>query len=205
MGLFRRSQDTLTHWGIPGQKWGVRRWQYPDGRFTEEGKERYFGKNAESEGYVTKNKDGSYSATDKGIEEIVKLTENYKKPYTMKEKLQSLFDSKANFNIELIELGREIVYRKAKTVTNFEYPNKEIARSARVDFAPEKNKKYNNYMARLNNSLDKLDTNGLYDLSNMRYDRVNSPGYKDFNTKYRTVKIPYGEDESDTVSKYWNK
>ena len=41
MGLIRRN-GTLTHWGIPGQKWGVRRWQYPDGRFTEEGKERYF-------------------------------------------------------------------------------------------------------------------------------------------------------------------
>ena len=75
MGLVRRSQDTLTHWGIPGQKWGVRRWQYPDGRFTEEGKERYFGKNAESEGYVTKNKDGSYTMTEKGYNNTDKILE----------------------------------------------------------------------------------------------------------------------------------
>ena len=40
-------EDVIKHWGIPGQKWGVRRWQYPDGRFTEEGKERYFGQNAD--------------------------------------------------------------------------------------------------------------------------------------------------------------
>ena len=37
------SDSTLSHYGIPGQKWGTRRWQYPDGRFNEEGKIRYFG------------------------------------------------------------------------------------------------------------------------------------------------------------------
>lgn len=37
------SDETLAHYGILGQKWGERRWQYPDGRFNEEGKERYFG------------------------------------------------------------------------------------------------------------------------------------------------------------------
>ena len=34
------SDSTLSHYGIPGQKWGTRRWQYPDGRFNEEGKIR---------------------------------------------------------------------------------------------------------------------------------------------------------------------
>lgn len=34
----------LQHYGTLGQKWGVRRWQNPDGTFNAEGKERYFGK-----------------------------------------------------------------------------------------------------------------------------------------------------------------
>lgn len=33
--------SVLFHWGILGQKWGVRRYQYQDGRLTDEGKKRY--------------------------------------------------------------------------------------------------------------------------------------------------------------------
>ena len=33
--------DSLQHHGIIGQKWGVRRYQNPDGTLTEEGKQRY--------------------------------------------------------------------------------------------------------------------------------------------------------------------
>ena len=35
--------DSLKHFGIPGQKWGTRRWQNPDGTFNAAGKLRYFG------------------------------------------------------------------------------------------------------------------------------------------------------------------
>lgn len=35
------SNTELVHWGIKGQKWGVRRYQNPDGSLTPEGKKRY--------------------------------------------------------------------------------------------------------------------------------------------------------------------
>lgn len=33
--------DCLWHWGVKGQKWGVRRYQNQDGTLTTEGKKRY--------------------------------------------------------------------------------------------------------------------------------------------------------------------
>ena len=35
----------LKHHGIQGQKWGIRRYQNPDGTLTEEGKKRYLNSN----------------------------------------------------------------------------------------------------------------------------------------------------------------
>ena len=42
--------DDLCHFGIQGQKWGVRRFQNEDGTFNEAGKERYF-ENGTGENY----------------------------------------------------------------------------------------------------------------------------------------------------------
>lgn len=40
-----QKDDELYHHGIKGQKWGIRRYQNPDGSLTPEGKMRYSGKN----------------------------------------------------------------------------------------------------------------------------------------------------------------
>ena len=39
--IFDEDENCLEHHGIKGQKWGVRRFQNPDGSLTEEGKKRY--------------------------------------------------------------------------------------------------------------------------------------------------------------------
>ena len=43
--------DSLTHWGVKGMKWGVRRYQNKDGSLTDAGKRRYEleGKDPEAE------------------------------------------------------------------------------------------------------------------------------------------------------------
>ena len=40
-------ENELMHYGVLGQKWGVRRYQNPDGTLTAEGKKRYYTDNGE--------------------------------------------------------------------------------------------------------------------------------------------------------------
>lgn len=41
-GIVWSFRDSLTHYGIKGQRWGIRRFQYENGSYTPEGKERYY-------------------------------------------------------------------------------------------------------------------------------------------------------------------
>ena len=58
--------NELYHHGIKGQKWGVRRYQNPDGSLTPAGKKRYLSKDGEA-------------LTKKGKKEIAKRTETWNK------------------------------------------------------------------------------------------------------------------------------
>lgn len=49
------SPQDISHHGIKGQKWGVRRYQNPDGTLTSEGEKRYGIKNKKIYTYKTKN------------------------------------------------------------------------------------------------------------------------------------------------------
>lgn len=39
--MYNQKNNYLIHWGIKGQKWGIRRFQNADGSLTEEGRRRY--------------------------------------------------------------------------------------------------------------------------------------------------------------------
>ena len=58
-------KDSLAHFGIKGQRWGVRRYQNPDGSLTPEGRQRYGAKDWESDSTKAKKRDLVGSMSDK--------------------------------------------------------------------------------------------------------------------------------------------
>ena len=106
----QHEDDSLTHYGIIGQKWGTRRWQNQDGTFNEAGKERYFGtgkknnNNKEEENkkwldraeeYTNRlQKAKTYKDIDKIENEILK--DEHVKPYF--DKAKEIYDKTGDWN-----------------------------------------------------------------------------------------------------------
>jgi hypothetical protein len=71
--------DELQHWGVKGQKWGIRRYQNRDGTLTEAGKKRYAKEmeKLKAEEKMLKNKERTKAKLDK-LEELRKSNEERK-------------------------------------------------------------------------------------------------------------------------------
>ena len=80
------SYGYLKHHGIKGQKWGVRRYQNPDGSLTPEGKERYMYANRSRRAFKTKDDmDRLYSTLSKEDKKLLGDDDNRKEWLNAKE------------------------------------------------------------------------------------------------------------------------
>jgi len=94
------SSDELYHWGIKGQKWGVRRFENADGTLTPEGRERYGSGNGRS--YI-----GGANRAKRETAMIDKETDPKKKSDAMQKMLDDLYEDREE-RYEKYSKGEEI-------------------------------------------------------------------------------------------------
>lgn len=108
-------QDTLCHHGILGQKWGVRRYQNPDGSLTDEGRKRY-GKPLSTKIMKAEKKMDPYEvnrlANDKN------LLKAAKKNTLLELTKKDLQDSKKVYDEETERLNKAIWERAQREIRN---------------------------------------------------------------------------------------
>ena len=98
----------LKHYGIQGQKWGVRRYENEDGTLTEEGKLRYY----KDDGHLTRygvRKLYKVYYDEKNIDEFESRNKNYQK---LKEVRISKYNKTKQAKKEKDPVKREQLYRE---------------------------------------------------------------------------------------------
>lgn len=98
--MYRRE---LYHHGIMGQKWGIRRFQNPDGTLTRKGKERY-----SKDAKIIKNSESNKHLKFKERMELIQKTDIYKDSVNKtKEKLADDLNENKELNIRSKELVKD--------------------------------------------------------------------------------------------------
>ena len=121
MGNYIIKNGELMHWGVPGMRWGIRRYQNKDGTLTPAGKKRYDKEmeKAKADAKIVKNRERTQAKMDK-LNALRADTEARKKA----------LDGKDDSNLEKA-LKSKAKEQKAKKRTIKELSNEEL--QAKID------------------------------------------------------------------------
>ena len=156
--------ESLEHYGIPGQKWGIRRYQNEDGSLTEAGKKRYGEK-----GPIIREKSGHKYARDV-TKTLNRLDQNRAESEYSVEKRQNRID----------HLNKRIARREAKGKDNSRLRMRLDKRVGKLQ-ASKALKGSDESKRLIKTYLDKVTADG-YKVSEIPYSRI---------VKFQAIYTPY--------------
>lgn len=187
----------LKHFGIEGMQWGKRRWQYPDGRFNEEGKERYFGSdskyNSNNQPPVQNNqvKNKDYYAKNFGAYNTDK--QDYASGLIIDENLRGGDFYKYLNKIEDVAKAFEkhyVDYERKNGITDQQYATLKKDFKKTLDMLSKNNKQYKELAPYVKTMFDKTIKDAEeYDYTNSRVYTLSTA------IRYAINKLDFGQEE----------
>lgn len=148
----------IYHYGIKGQKWGIRRFQNPDGTLTDAGRKRYLN----SDGSLTKKGEKFVKKQSKGnrirefdIRHRLQLETDQKYKEAKENLKKSGYTIDYTFNDGTLEMAKNIKTKHGDVTFSTMVHGKDLGREPSIKDMKRTESHYNKYGTKINNMIDK--------------------------------------------------